>query len=373
MKRWIFKMIFILFAVLVLLIGGTMIYLQQPKFGLLPEGVRLAQIQSSPNYVDGQFRNLEPIPEGISKKNLLVLWWEFLFDKNNNVVPLSSLPVIKTDLLSLDKNKNLVIWLGHSSYFMQLNGKRILIDPVFSDYASPVSFINKAFAGTNIYSDIDFPIIDYLLLTHDHWDHLDYQTIMDLKPKIKEIITPLGVGAHFEKWGFSKDNIHEGDWFDKIALENGFSIYIFPSRHFSGRLLTRNKTLWGSFVLETPNNRVFFSGDGGYGKHFKEIGEKFDGFDFVALDSGQYDNDWAYVHMVPEEALLAAKDLKARALLPSHIGKFSLAHHSWAEPFNRVTKSENEKDFRVLTPMIGEIVDIDDNAQSFSRWWESIS
>ncbi|MCX7781999.1 MAG: MBL fold metallo-hydrolase, partial [Negativicutes bacterium] len=176
------------------------------------------------------------------------------------LTPTTSIPTVKTDLKTLDKDKDIVVWLGHSSYFMQLGGKRILIDPVFSPSAAPVSFANKAFDGTNPYTAEDMPEIDYLLISHDHWDHLDYPTVTALKPKIKNVICGLGVGSYFEQWGFDTKHILEADWFTALELENDFTIHVLPARHFSGRLFSRNKTLWTGFALATPERRIFYSG-----------------------------------------------------------------------------------------------------------------
>jgi len=279
---------------------------------------------------------------------------------------------MKTDFKTLDKGKDVVVWLGHSSYFMQLGGKRILIDPVFSSSAAPVSFANKAFNGTNLYTAEDMPEIDYLLISHDHWDHLDYPTVIALKPKVKNVVCGLGVGSYFEDWGFEPILIHEADWFTVLEFEDGLIIHVLPSRHFSGRLFTRNKTLWTGFALVTPDRRVFYSGDGGYGPHFKQIGEMFNGFDLVIMENGQYDKNWPYIHMMPEEVAQAAEELKAKALLPGHAGKFAIANHPWDEPFERITQASQNKEYRLLTPMIGEPVEIDNQKQQFSRWWEKV-
>lgn len=375
MKRRLRKIALILlisFGLLMIMSFGIVLYLQQPKFGNLPAGARLEKIKSSPHYIDGQFANLVPTPTLITDRSSVSLWWEQLFSKKERPAPIAPIPSIKTELMILGKDQDIVIWLGHSSYFMQLGGKRILIDPVFSPYAAPVSFANKAFAGTNPYTAEDMPEIDYLLITHDHWDHLDYPTIMALKAKIKNIICGLGVGAYFEQWGFAADLIQEADWFTTVALEADFTVHVLPARHFSGRMLTRDKTLWTGFALETPQQRIFISGDSGYGPHFKQIGESFNGFDLVILDSGQYDKNWPYIHMTPEEAVQAAADLKAKALLPAHVGKFTIANHPWDEPFDRIAAAGQNKSYRLLTPLIGEPVELQNQQQRFSPWWKQI-
>ncbi|WP_094605810.1 hypothetical protein SPSIL_005340 [Sporomusa silvacetica DSM 10669] len=372
MKRRLRKILVALIICLAILSLGIGLYLQQPKFGTLPEGVRLERINSSPNYVDGQFQNLVYTPKFTEESSSTSALWNYLFTKKERLVPTDSIPTIKTDLMTLDKSKDIVIWLGHSSYFMQLGGKRILIDPVFSSYAAPVSFVNKAFEGTNQYTAEDMPEIDYLLISHDHWDHLDYPTITALKPKIKNVICGLGVGSYFEQWGFEKKIIHEADWFTALELENDLTIHVLPARHFSGRLLSPNKTLWAGYALVTPERRIFFSGDGGYGPHFKQIGETLHGFDLVIMENGQYDKRWPYIHMMPEEVAQAAEELKAKALLPGHAGKFAIANHPWDEPFKRITDASQNKNYKLLTPMIGEPVELENQQQVFSRWWERV-
>lgn len=359
----------IVFGILAL---GLILYLQQPKFGALPEGARLERMKSSPNYVNEQFENLIPTPQIIGNRNFISASWDYLFAAKKQLVPIDEIPSVKTDLLHLDKNENVVIWLGHSSYFIQLQGKSILLDPVFSPSAAPVPFVNKAFPGTNPYTAADLPDIDYLLISHDHWDHLDYPTINALKPKIKNVICGLGVGAYFERWGFAESQIQEADWRTALKMEKDLTVHVLPARHYSGRMLTKNKTLWVGFALTTPRQRIFISGDSGYGPHFKEIGERFDGFDLVMLDNGQYDKSWPYIHMTPEEAVQASMDLKVKALLPAHVGKFSIANHPWDEPFQRITKASQDKSHRLLTPIIGEPVALENQQQHFSHWWETL-
>lgn len=372
MRKWLRKMLLALLICLVLLSLVIGFYLRHPKFGTLPEGSCLDRIKSSPNYVDGQFQNLVPTPIFNEGNSTASVWWNFLFAQKERLVPTAPIPTIKTDLVALDKDKDVVIWLGHSSYFIQLGGKRILIDPVFSSFAAPVSFANKAFDGTNQYTAEDIPEIDYLLISHDHWDHLDYPTVTALKPKIKNVICGLGVGSYFEEWGFDTKHVLEADWFTALELENDFTIHVLPSRHFSGRLFSRNKTLWVGFALVTPERRIFFSGDGGYGPHFKEIGEMLNGFDLAIMENGQYDKSWPYIHMMPEEVAQAAEELKAKALLPGHAGKFAIANHPWDDPFKRITDASQDKNYKLLTPMIGEPVELENQQQLFSRWWEGV-
>jgi L-ascorbate metabolism protein UlaG (beta-lactamase superfamily) len=360
-----------LLALVAVLALGTGAYLQHPKFGTYPEGERLEVIQRSPHFSDGVFRNLVATPILADDKGTLSVLVGNLLHRVENLRPDVPIPVVKTDLKALDAAQDTVVWLGHSSYFVLFAGKRILIDPVFSLYAAPVSFSTQAFDGTSIYTAEDMPEIDVLLITHDHWDHLDHATLTALEPKIGRAFTPLGVGAHFEYWGYTREKIHEADWFGKMELNDGLVIHVVPARHYSGRLLTRNKTLWAGFVLESKQRRILFGGDSGYGPHFKELARRFGGFDLVALDMGQYDARWPYIHMTPEEAARAAEELRTNALLPAHVGRFNIAKHAWDEPFERIVAASVGKPYRLLTPMIGEPLRLDDEGQRFSRWWDS--
>ncbi|HPA69686.1 MAG TPA: MBL fold metallo-hydrolase [Methanoregulaceae archaeon] len=356
-------------ASLCLLLAACAVY-SKSRFGKLPQGDRLDLIKGSPNYRDGEFQY--PIHTPLFSKDVgtFSVILSNYFDKVERLVPDTPIAAIKTDLKALDLQKDTVVWLGHSSWFIQLGSKRILIDPIFSDHAAPFSFMNKAFDGTSIYMAQDMPEIDYLLISHDHWDHLDYSTITALRSKVKQVICPLGVGTYFEYWDYSKDKIHEGDWYDRIALEKDITVHVLPARHYSSRLLAKNKTLWASFALETPDRKIFYSGDSGYGPHFSKIGEAFHGFDLVLLDCGQYDTRWAYIHMTPGEAVQAAQDLGAWTLMPAHVGRFAIANHPWDEPFKRLAEVSKDKSYRLLTPRIGEPVVLEDTPSRFSCWWE---
>ena len=316
------------------------------------------------------FQNLIPTPVLADDRGFLRELVSYVFADKDGSVPTLPMPSVKTDLQSLDRHTDVVVWLGHASYFIQLGGKRILIDPVFSASAAPVPYANNAFEGSNPYTAQDMPEIDYLLITHDHWDHLDYSTVTALSAKTKTVVSGLGVGAHLERWGYKKEQIHEADWFSVLESGDGVAIHVLPARHYSGRLLSSNKSLWAGYAITTAKRRIFVSGDSGYGPHFADIGRRFGGFDLVALDSGQFDERWPYIHMTPEEAARAAQDLHAKALLPGHVGKFSLARHAWDAPYRRITAASEGRSYRLLTPTIGSPVVLNDQKQHFSRWWE---
>ena len=338
-----------------------------PKFGKLPVGERLARIEKSPNYKDGSFTNLNRTPQMTGEGGFLKIMKDMY--SANNRRPTDLIPSVKTDLLNLDMENDILVWFGHSSYFMQIDGKRFLVDPVFCGNASPFSFMIKSFKGTDIYAPVDIPEIDYLIITHDHWDHLDYKTVKELNPKIGKVITGLGTGAHLESWGYDPAKIIENDWYEHVELETGFTVDIAPARHFSGRGTKPNKSLWASFVLQTHTTRIFIGGDGGYDEHFAAIGIKFVGFDLVILENGQYNTSCKYIHMMPDEVLQAAKDLRAKRLFPVHSSKFALANHSWDKPLKAISEFNKTVNQPLITPIIGELVYLKDTTQAFKEWW----
>jgi L-ascorbate metabolism protein UlaG (beta-lactamase superfamily) len=280
------------------------------------------------------------------------------------------LPSVKTDLHSLERDQNILVWFGHSSYFPQADGIRMLVDPVLSGAASPVPFTTRSFNGADIYQVDDLPEIDILILTHDHWDHLDHGTVKALRKSVRQVVTPLGVGAHLERWGYDPAAITELDWYESTDPVTGFSFHAVPARHFSGRGFKRNGTLWSSFALITPTKKIFIGGDSGYDVHFMEAGKKYEGFDLAILENGQYNEYWKYIHMMPEETVQAALDLKAAFLFPVHWSKFSLALHNWDEPITRVLKEAEVKKQKLIHPMIGEISFLD-GPSTGKVWWNN--
>ncbi|MBL4938634.1 MBL fold metallo-hydrolase [Clostridium sp. YIM B02515] len=341
------------------------------KLGKNTSKERLRRIKNSPNYRKGRFHNLEGVYDLSDYTSIIRMLKDMFFNKTKRREPPCALPSIKTDLMSLNPNEDIIIWFGHSSWFIQLNGKRFLIDPVLSGSASKIKFFNRSYKGSDIYKVSDIPDIDYLLISHDHYDHLDHEAVAELRPKIKQLIAGLGVGAYFERWGFDKSIIIEKDWNQGIIIDNGFEITITPARHLSGRGGKKNQTLWISFVIKTGNMKVFYSGDSGYGSHFKQIGESYGPFDLAILECGQYSGHWPDSHMMPEETVQASVDLKAEKLLPSHWAKFTLSMHAWDEPIIRVTKESSRRNVNLLHPMIGEKLDIKVPKKT-EAWWEKI-
>ncbi len=336
--------------------------------GKLPSGKHLEQLKRSPNFKKGSFQNLSPTtmkPEGIS-------YWKMMkefFKKHPDTSPAKPIPFVRTELHTLNTAEPVIVWFGHSSYLLRIEGKNFLIDPVLSGNAAPVSFMVKAFPGSNEYRAEDMPPIDYLILTHDHYDHLDFKTIRKLRNRIGKIYCSLGISSHLKHWGIDKNTITEMDWWQSESLDKSMQLTAAPARHFSGRGLKRGQTLWSSFILKTRTYNIYIGGDSGYDEHFKEIGNKYGPFDLAILESGQYNTMWPLIHMMPEETVQAAIDLNARVLMPVHWGKFRLGMHAWNEPIKRVLIKAKELNMPVLIARIGEAVELSARPQPI-QWWE---
>lgn len=364
-----FQMAFTI-ILLALLSSSVFLFFHQPKFGKRPAGKRLEKIKSTSNFKKGEFRNISFTPDLTDGANYYTVLREFFFGKSKRNLPKDVIPSVKTNLKNLDQNEDILVWFGHSSYFMQMSGKTFLVDPVFSNHASPLSYTVNAFKGSNVYRVEDLPEIDFLIITHDHWDHLDYDTVLKLKPKIKQIITALGVGEHFERWNFDLSKIAEMNWHEELTFGD-FKFNAVPARHFSGRGLKRNQSIWISLVLTTLKKRIYIGGDSGYDTFFKTTGELFGPFDLAILECGQYNKNWKYIHMMPEQTVQAAKDLNAKVLMPVHWGKFPLALHDWDEPIIRAEKSASSENVNLAHPMIGEPLYFNDLTTT-KKWWKGI-
>lgn len=303
----------IIFSVLILVVVGVgMILWLHPAFGRAPRGERLERISASPNYRNGQFFNLEKTPEITSDKGFLRALRDAMFDSPADKVPSSPVKAVKTDLGTLPMTVNHLVWLGHSSYFMTLEGYRLLVDPVLTSEFPVSVMMMKPFPGSDIYSPANIPPIDILIITHDHYDHLDYGTIRDIKDRVSLVICPLGVGEHLEYWGVDKNKIRELDWYQTTA-SGQLKIECLPARHFSGRLFKRRNTLWASFMVTLPDGmNVYIGGDSGYGKHYREIAQRYPTVDYAFLENGQYNEDWRYIHTLPSQQDSVIRDLGAK-------------------------------------------------------------
>ena len=358
----------IFLLIILALVIAAYVFMQLPQFGKAPSGKRLERIKQSKHYKNNSFQNLTATPALTKGYSTATVFWNYFFKKYPNTVPNDAIPSIKTNLKAIPLNQNVLIWFGHSSYYMQLNGKRFLVDPVFSGNVSPIPNTATAFKGTNEYQVEDMPEIDYLLITHDHYDHLDYESIVKLKSKVNQIVCPLGVGSHFEHWGYLAEKLIEKEWYESVALAPELEITFLPTRHFSGRSLKRNNTLWTSYLINAHGYKLYVGGDSGYGSHYKEIGATYGPINFALLENGQYNTAWAYIHLFPQELLQAAIDIKAQKVMPVHNSKFKLAHHEWNAPIDSLLML-NQGALNIATPKIGEVVYLDNPDQTFSKWW----
>lgn len=343
-----------------LLLGGCKVI---KSLGRNPSGEALSVIEQQPNYRNGQFENP-------GTKDSVHVGLHNLFKKRpGNSRPNYSLPVVKTDLVNTRYTAPTVIWFGHSSFLLKSRTANILVDPVFNSYAGPIAGIITAFDGTNAYSVKDLPIIDVLIISHDHYDHLDYKTIKSLKSKVKMVVVPQGVGAHFRYWGYDPQIIHEVNWGEAVRVNPELTVTATMARHTSQRSFSARKTLWASYVILADGYRIFYSGDGGYGIHFKNISRQYGPFDLALMECGQYDHDWPNHHMFPNQTAQAAADLGAKLVIPIHWGKFAEAYHAWNAPVKQLITAADRLEVKVCVPKLGEAYTLGD-APLLNHWWE---
>jgi L-ascorbate metabolism protein UlaG (beta-lactamase superfamily) len=316
---------------------------------------------------------LNPVPTAVMKKGAGARLIRQLFQLHPGRNPLHPPGPFYADpalFNHIPSNTVRITWLGHSSLILEIDGKRLLIDPLWYNRVSPFTLIGpKRFFANPIAID-DLPPIDALLLSHDHYDHLDKAAVKKLAAKGVPIITMLGVGNRLVKWGIDKTIIIELDWWQSLPLDNHFTITAAPTRHFSGRWLTdRFRTLWGSFAIKGPLHNVYFGADSGYYNGFTTIGERLGPFDLTMLEIGAYGDEWPAIHMGPEHAVQAHIDLQGKLLMPIHWGTFNLAFHPWKEPVERVLPAAAQKDIPLLLPTPGVTYDIQ-NGPWISNWWQ---
>lgn len=286
--------------------------------------------------------------------------------------PKGQVPVSTIDWNKVKSDEDSLTWFGHSAFLLSIDHKRILVDPMLGPIASPVSFVGpKRYHEKILHLIEEMPPIDAVLITHDHYDHLDYPSILKLKSKAGHFFVPLGVGAHLIRWGLTKDRITELNWWEEREFQ-GLTIAFTPSRHFSGRgIFNRNSTLWGGWVILGKQTRFYTSGDGGYDVHFSEIGEKYGPFDLALIEGGQYDRRWAWAHMFPEQSVQANLDVKGKTMMLIHWGAFTLARHGWSDPIERAKKEAEAKNVHLIAPKIGETIPLRGTLSTPDPpWWD---
>jgi L-ascorbate metabolism protein UlaG (beta-lactamase superfamily) len=374
-KRWkkmaLFSLVWILCIVFLLVCVGLIMAWTQ--LGKTADGQRLNKIEKSPNYIKGKFQN--PIQTDNSFGFAKILKTLRDYSGGQKRVPDKPPPIValSRESLSTPSESGLrITWMGHSTVLIEIDGYVVLFDPVFSNRASPFPFFGpKRFHPTPI-SIVDLPELDAVVISHDHFDHLDYKSIIQLIPKTKAFYVPLGAGAHLEYWEVPPDKIHSLDWWEERKTDSGLCLIACPARHFSGRMMGfGDRTLWASWALIGPSHRVFFSGDTGMMSLFNKIGEQFGPFDATLIKIGAYGRTWHDIHVDPEEALEIHRMVRGKLFIPVHWGTFNLSYHGWIEPVERLLIASKNMGIKVAIPKPGQFVEPEKPPQ-LERWWPSI-
>ena len=339
--------------------------LRHPVFGGSLEGERLDRIRRSPQWRDGAFQNALPSFAGGSPASI----WEFLFGDKALRQPSEAVPIVRRSRADFEAPRDLrVTWLGHGTTLVEIEGRRFLIDPVFSRNASPGPLFGVARFHDPPLPLSEVPDLDAVVLTHDHYDHLDMAAVRRLARRVPRWVTPLGVGAHLERWGVPADRVTELDWWDRTEV-SGVELVCTPARHFSGRSLRdRNRTLWSGWAFLGDHRRLYATGDGGMQRAFAEVGERLGPFDATLAEVGAYNADWADIHMGPEQAVEAVRHARGGLLVPVHWGTFNLSLHGWTEPAERVWAAADAAGVPIAIPRPGESVEPDAPGAA-ERWW----
>ena len=370
LKRMFYTLLFLIAA----LVASYFLFVGfYPSFGGEVSKERQRTYSSSKQFRNQRFENTQPVDMDMSFSETLTLARKFFFTKVKNGRPSTDLAVQKITATNIANYQGATrfVWFGHSSFLVQINHKNILIDPMFSAVPAPHSLLGaKRFSAQLPIEVQQLPTIDAVLISHDHYDHLDYESITVLKEKVKTFYTPLGVGVHLEAWGVLKENIIELDWWQESTLDD-LKFVCTPAKHFSGRKFTNSQsTLWSSWVLQSKTENIFFSGDSGYDTHFTAIGNTYGPFDFAMIECGQYNEMWPDIHMFPEQSAQAAIDVQAKRMMPIHWGAFKLALHAWTDPVARVTIKAKALNVPIITPKIGEAFLLKDVDIPHQDWWK---
>ncbi|MCL2253880.1 MAG: MBL fold metallo-hydrolase [Lachnospiraceae bacterium] len=365
------KALLMIVIIIIVLVAVVISFLATPRFGRTPRDSKtpleiIERIEASPHYRDGRFHNFDARSVRLGGDSP-----HRFFEKVEGLRPESKLPSIEIDLFKIEADEDILVWLGHSALYIRTGGVSFLVDPSLLT-GSPIWFINQPFLGSDVFKPNDIPKIDYLLISHDHFDHLDYDTINALRDRIGKVVCGLGTGEHFRRWNFAEEDIIELDWNESAVLKGDITLHILPARHYSGRIsFGSDKTLWVSFMIAAPSLNIYLSGDTSYGSHFKQIGEKFD-IDLAIIEFGQYNEAWRDSHIMPDDIGNVISDLNPKRAFMTHHAKYALAKHHWNEPLEIVSKLNEQEGFDIITPMMGELVYLDDLSQEFSKWWVGI-
>jgi L-ascorbate metabolism protein UlaG (beta-lactamase superfamily) len=345
------------------------------QFGAKPEGARLERLKLSSQHNGQKFVNAHPVSMSFGFSDITHMLYQWFFAKQARV-PKGVIPTVQLNAASFDNPPESglrVTWLGHSTAIIEIDGVTILTDPVWKERSSPSSIVGpKRFFPVPIKIE-DLPPIDAVLISHDHFDHLDMHTVQKLAELGIPLYVPLGVGAHLEKWGISENKFTELDWWDSVSVgERQIQLIATPARHFSGRGLFNGSdpTLWITFVIVGPDHCVFFCGDTGVYPELTDIGEKYGPFDITLMKIGAYGDKWPDIHLTPEQAVHVHLALRGELLLPIHWGTFNLAFHDWFEPPERLLPAATANDVQCIIPKPGEMVTPGEPVTN-ERWWNA--
>lgn len=360
----------LILAVCLLLIAA-LLYLLFQRMGASPKAQQLADFANSAQFnpATQRFQNSLATPKSFTRPRSEVMY-DFFF-KNQDAKPTKKLPEAPPLLAELQQKSQAArfIWFGHSTLLLDIDGLRLLIDPVFSNHAFPLPLLIKRFQAPAL-ALTQIPDIDAVLISHDHYDHLDYDSIQQLKDQNIEFFTPLGVNAHLEAWGVAANKIHSLDWWQSLNF-NGLQLTAAPAQHFSGRSFgKRNQTLWCSWAIKGQQQNLYFSGDSGYSPHYQAIGQRLGPFDLTFLENGAYNKDWYSMHQFPEQVIQAQQDLRGNWLVPIHWAMFDLSLHPWYEPIERLSALAKTADIILVTPQLGALV-ASDGAPPVRDWWSA--
>ena len=372
-RRWPRRVLkILLFAVVIVGIGAGVLYWSSDwgaTLGGKIEGERLARIHASPNFSEGVAQN--GVQTSLGSGDVMEFVVEYFRGAKERKPP-RPVPMVVTDpsaLYSIHDQGIRLIWLGHSSVYLEVDGTRVLIDPVWSERASPFKIAGPRRSHPVPIALSDLPPIDVVVVSHDHYDHLDPGVVRELAPQGVQFAVPLGVGADLEAWGVAADQIIELDWWESAAV-GSLALVATPARHFSGWQVTdRDRTLWASWTLVGPTSRVFYSGDTGWQDAFKKIGEEYGPFDLTIMKCGAYGDGWPDIHINGVQAVEAHLLLKGRRMLPVHWLTFDLALHPWQEPVIQAVDAGEELGAEVITPQLGQLIDLS-SPVSTEHWWE---
>ena len=360
----------LLLLALLVAAGGVLWLAARDALGGRIEGARQANVERSPHWRDGRFRNRRVRVDGPFVRTMRT----FLFGGSPHRTPDAPVPIVRrgaADFATPPASGLRVTWLGHSTTLIEIDGQRVLTDPMWSERASPFGFLGptRFFAPPLPFAEL--PPIDVVLISHDHYDHLDMATVRALAGRGTRFVVPLGLGAHLQAWGVPVDSILELDWWDAVAV-GGLTLTATPSRHFSGRGLTdAYRTLWAGWSIAGPRHRVWYSGDTALDDTMREVGARLGPFDLTMIEVGEYDGLWPDVHLGPEQAVRTHRLVGGRVMLPVHWATFDLALHGWTEPIERVLVAAAAEGVRVATPHPGESIE-PATLGAQRRWWPAL-